>query len=163
MKRPRLSRVFMVLGGLLVAIQLVPYGWNHTNPPVVAEPSWDAPRTHELFSRACADCHGNETKWPWYSRLAPVSWLVYNDVQEGRSKLNVSEWNRPQKEAHEAAKEVREGEMPLPIFLLAHPEARLSAAEKADLVRGLEATLGTRRGTETLGEIGEEGEEDEED
>ncbi len=146
MKRPSLSRVLLFLGGLLVAIQLVPYGWRHTNPPVVAEPGWDAPRTHELFSRACADCHSNQTKWPWYSRVAPVSWLVASDVEEGRSKLNVSEWNRPQKNASKAAKEVRGGEMPLATYLLAHPEARLSPAEKADLVAGLTATFGSKSG-----------------
>jgi len=156
MKRPPLSRVLLVLGGLLVAIQLVPYGWRHANPPVVAEPKWDSPRTQELFSRACADCHSNQTKWPWYSRVAPVSWLVYNDVQEGRSKLNVSEWNRPQKDAHEAAKEVREGEMPLSAYLLAHPTAQLSPSEKAELVSGLAATFGTKGG----GDRADKGEDD---
>ena len=112
-----LSRFLYILGGLLVAIQLVPYGWNHTNPAVVAEPKWDTPRTRELFFRACADCHSNESKWPWYSRVAPVSWLVYNDVQEGREHLNISEWNRPQKDANEASEKLQKGEMPLPIYL----------------------------------------------
>lgn len=142
MKRSDLYRVLAVFGGFFAAVQLVPYGWRQSNPPVVGEPGWDSPRTRELFYRACADCHSNGTNWPWYSRVAPVSWLVIRDVEEGRSHLNVSEWNRPQKDAHEAAEEVREGKMPLPIYLPAHPEARLSAAEKAELVRGLEATFG---------------------
>ncbi len=146
MKRPSLSRIFVFLAGLFLAIQLVPYGWNHTNPAVVAEPKWDTPRTRELFFRACADCHSNESKWPWYSRLAPVSWLVYNDVQEGREHLNVSEWNRPQKDADEASEKLQEGEMPLPIYLPFHPKARLAPADKADLVSGLAATLGTEDG-----------------
>ena len=107
MKRPTLVRSLLVVAVLLLAIQFAPYGWDHTNPAVVAEPKWDTPRTRELFFRACADCHSNETKWPLYSRIAPVSWLVYNDVHEGRSKLNVSEWNRPQKDAHEAAEELQ--------------------------------------------------------
>jgi hypothetical protein len=154
MKRSDLYRVLAVLGGFVVAIQLVPYGWRQTNPPVAGEPGWDSPRTRELFFRACADCHSNQTKWPWYSRVAPVSWLVIRDVEQGRSHLNVSEWNRPQKDAHEAAGEVREGKMPLPIYLPAHPEARLSAAEKSDLLRGLEATFGTGKGGG--GEGGEE-------
>ena len=148
MKRPALSRLLYLLGGLLVAIQLVPYGWNHANPAVVAEPKWDAPRTRELFFRACADCHSNETKWPLYSRVAPVSWLVYKDVQEGREHLNISEWNRPQKDADEASEKVQEGEMPLPIYSPLHPEARLSPAEKAELVAGLAATFGTEGGKE---------------
>lgn len=145
MKRADLLRVAAVFGGILLAVQLVPYGWRRTNPPVVAEPDWDSPRTRELFQRACADCHSNRTKWPWYSRVAPISWLIVKDVEQGRSHLNVSEWNRPQKDAHEAAEELRDGKMPLPIYLPAHPEARLSAAEKAELVRGLEATFGSER------------------
>ena len=148
MKRPTLVRILYILGGLLVAIQLIPYGWNHTNPAVVAEPKWDTPRTRELFYRACADCHSNVTKWPLYSRVAPVSWLVYKDVQEGREHLNISEWNRPQKDANEASEKVQEGEMPLPIYLPLHPEARLSPTEKAELVAGLAATLGTEGGKE---------------
>ena len=145
MKRADLLRVAAVFGGILLAVQLVPYGWRRTNPPVVAEPDWDSPRTRELFQRACADCHSNRTKWPWYSRVAPISWLIVKDVEQGRSHLNVSEWNRPQKDAHEAAEELRDGKMPLPIYLPAHPEARLSAAEKAELGRGLEATFGSER------------------
>ena len=145
MKRPTLARTLTLLAGLFLAIQLIPYGWSHSNPPVAAEPKWDSPRTRELFFRACADCHSNETKWPLYSRVAPVSWLVYNDVQEGREHLNVSEWNRPQKDADEASEKLREGEMPLPIYLPLHPEARLQPAEKAELVRGLAATFGTEK------------------
>ena len=155
MKRADLLRVAAVFGGILLAVQLVPYGWRRTNPPVVAEPDWDSPRTRELFQRACADCHSNRTKWPWYSRVAPISWLIVKDVEQGRSHLNVSEWNRPQKDAHEAAEELRDGKMPLPIYLPAHPEARLSAAEKAELVRGLEATFGSeRRGRDGAGRDG---------
>jgi len=79
--------------------------------------------------------------------VAPVSWLVAHDVQGGRSHLNVSEWNRPQKDADEAAEELRDGKMPLRTYLLAHPGARLSPAEKAELIAGLEATFGTRSGS----------------
>ena len=74
-------------------IQLVPYGHTHTNPPVVQEPAWYSARTRQLFMAACADCHMNETQWPWYSSVAPVSWLVARHVQEGRERLNFSEWS----------------------------------------------------------------------
>lgn len=164
MKRSRLSLALAIAGGSFLAIQLVPYGWSHTNPSVVAEPRWDSPRTRELFFRACADCHSNETKWPLYSRVAPVSWLVWKDVQEGREHLNISEWNRPQKDANEASEKLQEGEMPLPIYLPLHQEARLSPAEKADLVAGLAATLGTEGGRKAgtgRGGAEEEGEENE--
>ncbi len=131
-----------MLGVLFVLIQAVPYGREHSNPPVAKEPAWDSPRTRELVVRACFDCHSNETRWPWYSHVAPFSWLVTHDVTEGREKLNFSEFDRRQRKAREAAEEVREGEMPLWTYLLAHSEARLSDAEKADLIRGLEATFG---------------------
>ena len=125
---------------LVVAVQLVPYGRAHTNPPVRREPVWDAPQTRELAVRACFDCHSNQTVWPWYSNIAPISWLVQRDVDEGRRKTNFSEWDRPQKEAHESAKTVRKATMP-PWY---YPWAKLSPAERQTLIRGLEATLGTK-------------------
>lgn len=128
--------------GVLVALQLVPYGRNHTNPPVTGEPPWDAPETRMLARQACFDCHSNETEWPAYSRIAPVSWLIQHDVSEGRAVLNFSEWQRPQDEAAEAPDEVLEREMPPAIYGLMHAHARLSDADRARLVRGLEASLG---------------------
>ncbi|MCB8968651.1 MAG: heme-binding domain-containing protein [Ardenticatenaceae bacterium] len=125
-----------------VLIQLVPYGRAHENPSVVQEPNWDSPETRALVERACFDCHSNETEWPWYSNIAPVSWLVQHDVEEGRSKLNFSTWGQGRNEADEAVEVVQEGEMPMPVFLIMHPEARLSAAEKDALIRGLAATVG---------------------
>lgn len=150
MTEPKKRRRFIkpVLLGLLAlaaAIQLVPYGRDHTNPPVTAEPQWDSPRTRQLAKGACFDCHSNETIWPWYSHVAPMSWLVQRDVDEGRSKLNFSEWDKPQKEAHEAAETVREGEMPLWFYVPTHPDANLSDADKQALIKGLEATIGTSR------------------
>ena len=131
----------LVVAGFVV-IQLVPYGRNHTNPPVQSEPNWINPETRALAERACFDCHSNESEWPWYSNIAPVSWLVQHDVEEGRSKLNFSTWGQGRNEADEAVEVVQEGEMPMPVFLIMHPEARLSAAEKDALIRGLAATVG---------------------
>jgi Haem-binding domain len=124
-----------------VAIQFVPYGRDHVNPPVGAEPTWDSPGTRTFAKQACFDCHSNETEWPAYSRVAPVSWLIQRDVSEGRAVLNFSEWQRPQ-EATEAAGEVLGSEMPLRIYRLMHAHARLSAADRERLARGLERTLG---------------------
>lgn len=126
--------------GLLV-IQLVPFGRDHDNPPVAAEPSWDSAQTRELAVRACFDCHSNETVWPWYSHVAPISWLVQRDVDEGREELNFSEWNRPQ-EGEEAAETVRDDSMPPRSYLLTHPDARLTETELAALANGLAATFG---------------------
>ena|SRR5215203_5031898 len=95
--------------GLFVLIKVVPYGHDHRNPPVRAEPAWDSTRTRALAERACFACHGNTTAWPWYSNVAHVSWYVQHDVDEARRKLNFSEWDRPQREAGDAADAVREG------------------------------------------------------
>jgi mono/diheme cytochrome c family protein len=135
-----------VLAATAVALQLVPYGRAHTNPAVTAEPPWDSPRTRELFFRACKDCHSNETEWPFYGHVAPVSWLVQHDVDEGRSHFNVSEWGRERNHGDEAAEMVREGEMPPWFYRPAHPEARLSGSEREALVAGLVATFGDEEG-----------------
>lgn len=80
-----------VIGAIgFIAIQFVPV--DKTNPPVVNEPRWDSPQTQALAERACYDCHSNQTKWPWYSNVAPVSWVLAHNVKEGRTKLNFSEW-----------------------------------------------------------------------
>ncbi len=140
------------LGGAaiaLAAIQLIPYGRDHKNPPVTGEPKWDSPRTVELFDRACKNCHSNNTIWPWYSSYAPVSWLTQLDVTIGRKKFNVSEWGRKEKnEGDKAASEVREGKMPMFFYLPAHPEAKLSEGEKQELVKGLVATFGEKKSRE---------------
>lgn len=131
---------------LAVGIQFVPYGHGRSNPPVLQEPEWDRPSTRALVARACFDCHSNETRWPWYSQVAPMSWLVRRHVEEGRGELNFSEWNRAKQEAGEAAEAVSEGEMPLASYLLLHPSARLSTDEQQAIIRGLEATLGSKHG-----------------
>jgi mono/diheme cytochrome c family protein len=143
------SRLGIVALAAFAAMQLVPYGRGHTNPPARDEPPWDSPETRALAKRACFDCHSNETTWPIYAHVAPVSWLIQHDVDEGRSTLNLSEWTRPQKDAHEAAKEVREQEMPLAIYQLMHAGARLSTTDRDRLASGLAKTLGERRQEDT--------------
>jgi len=128
---------------LFAALQLVPYGKDHTNPPIISEPQWDSPRTKELFTNACANCHSHETTYPWYSNVAPISWLLARDVDEGREHFNVSAWGVQKKnKAKDAAEEVREEGMPPWFYLPTHPEAKLSASEKQELISGLEKTFG---------------------
>lgn len=137
------AKILASLALAAVAIQFIPYGKDHTNPAIVSEPTWDSPRTKQLFDNACADCHSHQTKYPWYSSIAPVSWLLARDVEEGREHFNVSAWGTQKKnEGKEAAKEVREGEMPLWFYLPTHPEAKLSDAQKKELISGLEKTFG---------------------
>jgi mono/diheme cytochrome c family protein len=135
-------RIALGLLGTFLALQLVPYGRDHTNPPISGEPIWDAPQTRALAKQACFDCHSNETEWPGYASIAPASWLVQRDVNEGRAVLNFSEWTRPQEEAKEAAEEVREGEMPPAAYTLVHAHARLNPADRDRLAQGLARTLG---------------------
>ena len=138
-----LARVMIIGLGSLCLAQLVPYGRAHTNPPVASEPAWDSDGTRAVFYRACRDCHTNETIWPWYSHVAPASWLVQHDVDEGRSHLNVSEWREQKQHGDEAAEMVQTGEMPPWFYSPLHASSRLSPEELERFIAGLEATFGT--------------------
>lgn len=127
----------IALAAIFVIIQLIPYGRNHTNPPVIGEPNWDSAQTRDLAKRACFDCHSNETVWPWYSNVAPISWLVFSDVDEGRRNLNFSEYLTGSEELEEAGEVISEGYMPPQKYLIMHPEARLTQDEKQALIQGL--------------------------
>lgn len=133
----KLAKFAVSAAVLLVGVQfLKPDRTNPASDPAaafeaVAKPSKEAVA---VVRRACGDCHSNETVWPWYSRIAPVSWLVADDVKEGRAHLNFSEWNRyspevSQKRMGEACREVKEGGMPLFAYTLMHPNAKLSSAD----------------------------------
>jgi hypothetical protein len=138
MKRKKFAYIVFAVILVLAAIQL--FQPDRTNPPVdpkmtfetVARPS---PAVWSIINRACRDCHTNSTVWPWYSRLAPASWLVASDVQEGREHLNFSEWGRlgpemSKEKLKQVCSEVREGDMPLWQYALIHSQARLSQADK---------------------------------
>ncbi len=155
MRRILLGFVVVVAVGLLVA-QLLPYGRDHTNPPVTGEPPWDSPETRAMAVAGCFDCHSNETEWAWYSNVAPFSWLLQRHVDEGREKLNFSEWGTGEQESDEIVESVRNGEMPTWDYQLIHPEARLSDADREAFLAGLTATFGA-------GEGGEGGEEEDDD
>jgi mono/diheme cytochrome c family protein len=141
-----MKKIIYTLIALLVVIQFIPYGKDHANPKVVAEPQWDSPKTRELFMKACVDCHSNETKWPAYSNIAPISWVVYHHTIEGREHFNISNWGHQKKnEGEDAAEEIEEGEMPLTSYLLVHPEAQLTDDEKKMLIQGLKNTFGEKK------------------
>jgi len=127
----------VVVGAAVVAaaIQLVPV--DRSNPPVRAEVS--APdEVRAVLRRACYDCHSHETRWPWYAWVAPVSWLVAHDVEEGRHHLNFSAWDLYDEDervdnADKVWEEVEEGHMPPWFYLPLHAEAKLGEAERAVL------------------------------
>jgi mono/diheme cytochrome c family protein len=136
-------RLFLVAAGLLglfVLAQLVPYGRSHANPRPTRAARFDSPQTRALFAGACADCHTYDTKWKWYSNVAPASWLVQRDVDEGRSNLNLSTWDRPQPGVDEVVERVVDGSMPPLQYKVAHPASRLSKAERRRLAEGLRRT-----------------------
>ncbi len=139
---------FVIVVIVFLGMQVAPLGREHTNPPVRKEPNWNSPLTRELAVQACFDCHSNQTVWPWYSNVAPVSWFVERDVTQGRKKLNFSEWDRPWPEAHESAEAVREGEMPQWYYVWMHPRARLSSEDRHMLILGLASTFGSDEGEE---------------
>lgn len=159
---------------LIAGMQVVPYGRDHSNPPDGKLVAFDSPATEDLARRACFDCHSNRTKWPWYSNLAPVSWRIQNHVDEGRAKLNFTAFDAANEKmtdaAGDAGEEVTKGEMPPSDYLLAHPEARLTAEEKRALVAGLDRTFaafaeggegGGGAGAGKAAEAGERGEKGE--
>ena len=155
-----MKKVILVIAGLLVlgliAIQFVPV--ERTNPPVTAPLEADA-KVLAMLRESCFDCHSNETVWPWYSYVAPMSWLVTKDVSEGREHFNFSEWGdySAGDQAHiaeEAVEETEEGKMPLPAYLRLHPEAKLTPEDKALLE-------GWSREVEAAGHSGSDGEGDE--
>ena len=129
---------------ILVAIQFVPI--DRLNPPVEAEVPAPA-NVRVILRRACYDCHSNETAWPWYSQVAPFSWLVARDVRKGREELNFSTWNRittqqQVKKLKESWKEVAEGEMPPWFYLSIHRDATLSDEDRTALRNWALSTTG---------------------
>lgn len=130
-----LKKILVGFVVLLLVLQLVPV--DRENPAVTGE--IDAPpAVLAILQRSCYDCHSNEVRWPWYSRVAPVSFLVAHDVEEAREHLNFSEWDKrsPDKRAHaieELWEEVESEEMPLWFYLPLHPDAKLSAEDRGTL------------------------------
>jgi len=132
--------IALVLGaGFFLLIQLVPYGRSHQDPPAVQEPNWDNPQTRALAKRACFNCHSNETVWPWYSNIAPISWLIQHDVDEGRRRLNFSDWTGGGRALREAGEVITEGGMPPFYYTIIHPNSGLSNTEKQQLIQGLQS------------------------
>lgn len=124
----------------LILIQFVPV--DRSNPPVTGEVAAPDP-VMEVLRSSCYDCHSNETRWPWYSRVAPVSWRIAQHVRMGRADLNFSEWQALSAEDQEDARRgiwrrVDRGVMPLSDYLRMHPEAVLTDSQKEALRRWAE-------------------------
>lgn len=132
-----IKRFAVGLIALFIVVQIVPVA--RVNPTERGQPP--APReVQAVLQRACYDCHSNETRWPWYSRVAPVSFLIARDVTEGRSELNFSTWSqynerRKTRKLKEIAEQVEKGKMPQWYYVSLHPEAKLSAADRELIIK----------------------------
>jgi Haem-binding domain len=131
------KRGLLAAGLALVLAQAVPV--DRSNPPVQGEVAAPA-EVRAILRRACYDCQSNETVWPWYGHVAPVSWLLARDVREGRKEVNFSVFNqyaekRRQRKWVEIPEQVEKGEMPPWFYTAVHPEGRLSEADRAALLR----------------------------
>ena len=127
-----MKKALIIIVLILIAIQFIP--GNKTNPPVTSE--INAPNEIiAIFKKSCYDCHSNETVWPWYSHIVPVSLLIEQDVNKGRSHLNFSEWESLSRKDKSKLKEeiwemIEKENMPLGKYLLLHPDAELSSRGK---------------------------------
>jgi hypothetical protein len=137
-------------------LQVLPVGAARSNPPVTEDAPWPDEASRRLARDACYDCHSNETDWPWYSYVAPMKWLVIQDVVDGRDELNFSEWDEDDNDADEAAETTLDGDMPPSRYTRLHPDAELSDEEREQLAAALEAMDERREG-------GDEEREDDDD
>jgi hypothetical protein len=134
--KKKVLQFFWILVVIFILFQFVQV--DRTNPPVTGTIE-ASEQVMAILRRSCFDCHSNETKWPWYSYVAPVSWLVANDVHDARKHLNFSEWDtynerRRNHKIKECGEEVEEGEMPLWFYVPLHPEAELLSEDIQTIV-----------------------------
>jgi hypothetical protein len=141
------KKIWIVLIIIVIAIQFVPTGRpdaisNNPNDILINNAVPDS--VVSLLTTSCYDCHSNETVYPWYSYVAPVSWLISRDVNEGKRHMNFSEWESldKMKKAEildDLVDEVSDGGMPMLIYPLMHPEAKLTKADRQMIVDWAEA------------------------
>lgn len=146
------SQILVFTALALIVMQVLPV--DRSDPPDDGPMEIGDPVVAEIVERACVDCHTNHTTWPWYSKIAPVSWWIADHVEEGREHLNLSEWGAldasgQDHKLEELAEYVENREMPLPSYTWLHGEARLTDEERRALVDWANA------GREALGISGE--------
>jgi heme-binding protein len=137
MRRPLLLALGILVGAF-VLLQLVPYGHDHGAPPTTKRASLPG-AADRIAAGACKDCHSNATRWPWYTNVAPASLLVVNDVKGGRSRMNLSRWDKPQPDLAEIVRAIDGHGMPPVQYKLIHGDSRLSTAQRRTLIAGFRA------------------------
>ncbi len=141
----RFTRKAMLYAGsglvlLLGAIQFIPYGQDHTQAPAPNPFHWRSPQAQALAKAACYDCHSSETKWWWGVKVAPFSWLAQSDISEAKTRVDFSAWDG--RLNANGLQRALNRDMPPWQYTIAHPEARLSASQKQELVQGFRASVG---------------------
>ena len=148
-----MGRLFkrLLIAGLVVFLVIQFVGPARTNP--ASDPNKAITKTipvpkdvQAILDRSCRDCHTNNTTWPWYSHVAPMSWGVIGHVNDGRGNLNFSEWPEGPEEAADLldsiCKEVKQGKMPIDQYVWLHGEAKLSADDKTTLCKWADDAAG---------------------
>jgi hypothetical protein len=163
-----MTKIIKWIGLALVAFLVIGqfFRIDKANPEIVEEQQFDVieevPATVMVSLRAaCFDCHSNESKYPWYSNVAPISWMVAKHIREGRAELNFSEWGKYGNEKRgdkleEAIEETEEGEMPMKPYALLHGEANLSDAAKSEMISAFQTIMTRYPGSEGDSDEGSE-------
>jgi cytochrome c551/c552 len=147
-----LKRAGIAIVVLLVVAQF--FRPSYSNPESSADNEFThkitvPPEIAQTLNQACGDCHSNQTVWPWYSKIAPLSWWIAHHVKEGRRELNLSEWtysdDRIRRKLEAIAGEVKEGDMPPGYYVPMHANARLTDAQRTAIIDWATTEL-TRRG-----------------
>jgi hypothetical protein len=133
--------LYLAIAGIVVfiLIQFIPI--DRTNPPTTSEPKWSSPEARALVLKNCGQCHSNNTEWPWYSYIAPASWLIKFDVVNGRSQFNFSEWDQNPGYIGDMVEAIQEGKMPPMQYTLFHPGSKLDPQQKQSLIDALSSSL----------------------
>ena len=142
-----ISSIAVAVVVVFAVIQAVPYGRDHSQPAVTGEPKWSSPETRELMVRACFGCHSNEVEYPSYANVAPISWAVQSHIDEGRDKVNYSEFATNPRGASKTIRVIESGYMPPGYFTRfgLHPDSKLTSEETQTLIAGLSTTPGMSR------------------
>jgi hypothetical protein len=141
-----------ILGGLalvLLIIQFIPNDLppgSNNNAGDIINSGIVSQDVATLLRTSCYSCHSNETKYPWYSYVAPSSWLVNRDVRKARNEMNFSTWTdydqrKMIRKLDDIATEVGEGHMPMPIYTLMHPSSKLSEEQRELIVSWTESAM----------------------
>ena len=136
------KRILIILAILFAILQFIPANRPEVtmdNPNDLLSNNEIDPAISSLIRTSCYDCHSNETHYPWYAYVAPVSFLVSRDTKEGRGEMNFSDWEKLSKiekaeMLDEISEEVEEGEMPMKIYPIIHPDAKLSDDQRQSII-----------------------------